>query len=249
MKVPSTPTSPTAPTHAPSTPLPPPSSAPSPPAKETTQPSKPSSPPSQPSEPAVSSHPSAPPQPPAQPPSTKPIPVSHPSVPPPQTDEGGTVESSVVSAPVQTHPAGRPSVPAPVQSVTRVQPVQTSVVHVVPSLSESVLLSLPSTGSSATAVIPSPRVSPVNHLQDNEKSSATTSVSTITDKPETTLTRPVFVSTTDSAGHLSLSVPPVFTSVGVSTEANGSLVSVTHVIANPTGIWGINDNTAATRKG
>ncbi|CAL1695710.1 unnamed protein product [Somion occarium] len=80
--------------------------------------------------------------------------------------------------------------------------------------------------------------------QANAQTATTTS--TITDVPETTLTSPVFVTTTDSNGHISLSEPPVFASIAVSTLPDGQLVSVTHVIANPTGVWGINDNSAVS---
>ncbi|KAI0756935.1 hypothetical protein C8Q80DRAFT_66746 [Daedaleopsis nitida] len=68
---------------------------------------------------------------------------------------------------------------------------------------------------------------------------APTRTSTITDQPETTLSSPVFVTVTDAKSHTSLSEPPIFTSVGVSTKSDGQLVSVTHVIANPTGIWDV----------
>ncbi|KAI0735101.1 hypothetical protein C8Q76DRAFT_827875 [Earliella scabrosa] len=85
-----------------------------------------------------------------------------------------------------------------------------------------------------------------NVVQANAKTPSPTATSTITDKPETTLSSPVIVTVTDASSHTSLSVPPVFTSVGVSTLEDGQLVSVTHVIANPTGIWGVSDAPAHT---
>ncbi|KAI0094846.1 hypothetical protein BDY19DRAFT_46692 [Irpex rosettiformis] len=76
-----------------------------------------------------------------------------------------------------------------------------------------------------------------------------TSVSTVSVPPESTFSSPVFITGTDSKGNPTPSIPPVITSVGVSTEPDGVLVSVTHIIANPTGIWGINDTTPATKHG
>lgn len=74
-----------------------------------------------------------------------------------------------------------------------------------------------------------------------------TATSTITDKPETTLSSPVFVTTTDSKGHTTISEPPLFASVGLTTLPDGQLVSTTHIIANPTGIWGVDDQSGAGR--
>ncbi|TBU35313.1 hypothetical protein BD311DRAFT_649234 [Dichomitus squalens] len=71
----------------------------------------------------------------------------------------------------------------------------------------------------------------------NQNPAETTS--TITDKSETTLSTPVFLTVTNAHNQTTLSEPPVFTSVGVTTS-NGQVVSITHVIANPTGIWGVN---------
>ncbi|KAI0682688.1 hypothetical protein BC835DRAFT_851743 [Cytidiella melzeri] len=67
--------------------------------------------------------------------------------------------------------------------------------------------------------------------------------------PTSTFSSPVFVTRTDAKGNLTPSLPPVITSVGVSTEPDGVLVSVTQIIANPTGIWGIGDSTQATKHG
>ncbi|KAI0335212.1 hypothetical protein GY45DRAFT_1366798 [Cubamyces sp. BRFM 1775] len=76
-------------------------------------------------------------------------------------------------------------------------------------------------------------------VQANANSAPPTSTSTVTDQPETTLSSPVFVTVTDAKHHTSLSVPPIFTSVIVSQLPDGQQVSVTHVIANPTGIYGV----------
>lgn len=211
----------------------------------------------------VSNSPTPPTQP--QPPQTNdqktgPQVVSSPSSDPssPQTEPGksvGPVVSSDVAKPVKTpsEVSGPPQAP---ETIASVAPVLTS--EPAPERTESVAVGISKSGHGA---VPTPsftpslasstpaitRISPADNLQANAQSSA--SVSTVTDRPETTLTSPVFISTTDSAGHLSLSVPPVFTSLGVSTEANGQLVSVTHVIANPTGIWGVGDTSAVTKHG
>ncbi|EJF66725.1 hypothetical protein DICSQDRAFT_151167 [Dichomitus squalens LYAD-421 SS1] len=63
----------------------------------------------------------------------------------------------------------------------------------------------------------------------NQNPAETTS--TITDKPEATLSTPVFVTVTND--QTSLSEPPVFTSVGV-PPSDGQVVSATRVIASKT---------------
>ncbi|KAI8995682.1 hypothetical protein BD414DRAFT_249502 [Trametes punicea] len=82
-------------------------------------------------------------------------------------------------------------------------------------------------------------------VQANAQTVSATSTSTVTDKPETTLSSPVFVTVTDGDHHTTLSVPPIFTSVVVSELPDGGLVSVTHVIANPTGIYGVQVDSAS----
>ncbi|THH34001.1 hypothetical protein EUX98_g131 [Antrodiella citrinella] len=182
--------------------------------------------------------------------------------------DGACVVSSNVVKPVQTPPAasGPPRAPeitesaaTPLTSAQVPEGTKSATVPLTsqaPEAAEGVAVESTNHGavptppfSPSSLAFPAavPGVSPVDHLQANGQSSA--SISTITDRPETTLSSPVFVSTTDSAGHVSLSVPPVFTSLGVSTEPNGQLVSVTHVIANPTGIWGVGDNTVETKEG
>ncbi|KAI0361550.1 hypothetical protein OH77DRAFT_441718 [Trametes cingulata] len=76
-------------------------------------------------------------------------------------------------------------------------------------------------------------------MQANAQTQSPTATSTITDQPETTLSTPVFVTVTNSDHRTSLSVPPIFTSIVVSELPDGGLVSYTHVIANPTGIYGV----------
>lgn len=75
------------------------------------------------------------------------------------------------------------------------------------------------------------------------------STSTVIDKPETTLTSPVFSSVTDSNGRASLSVPPLVTSLGISSNSDGSYVTVTHIEANPTGIFGVSDTSTVKNSG
>lgn len=71
-------------------------------------------------------------------------------------------------------------------------------------------------------------------------------VKTITDQPETTLSSPVFSTVTDDKGHTSVTLPPVFTSIEVSTQSDGDTTSITHVIANPTGVWGVAESDGKT---
>ncbi|OJT04707.1 hypothetical protein TRAPUB_4501 [Trametes pubescens] len=75
------------------------------------------------------------------------------------------------------------------------------------------------------------------NAQTSQASAAATS--TVTDQPETTLSTPFFMTVTDKNNHTTLSVPPVFTSVTVSQLPDGQFTSITHVIANPTGIYGV----------
>ncbi|KAJ7103559.1 hypothetical protein B0H15DRAFT_942979 [Mycena belliarum] len=58
--------------------------------------------------------------------------------------------------------------------------------------------------------------------------------STITDAPESTLAKPSFVSVVVN-GKTSFTAPPLVTVLSTSTEPNGSFVTFTHVVANPTG--------------
>ncbi|KAF8213078.1 hypothetical protein K438DRAFT_1073667 [Mycena galopus ATCC 62051] len=61
-----------------------------------------------------------------------------------------------------------------------------------------------------------------------------TTTSTITDPPESTLAKPTFVSVVES-GKTSFIAPPLVTILSTSMEPNGSFVTFTHVVANPTG--------------
>ncbi|KAK1228700.1 hypothetical protein PQX77_008194 [Marasmius sp. AFHP31] len=65
---------------------------------------------------------------------------------------------------------------------------------------------------------------------------STTVVSTITDAPKSTLKSPINgVLVTESDGHTSLSFPAFVTVLSTSQEADGSFVTYTHTMANPTG--------------
>jgi len=61
-----------------------------------------------------------------------------------------------------------------------------------------------------------------------------TITSTITDTPESTLAKPSFISVVEN-GKTSFTAPPLVTILSSSKEANGSFVTCTHVVANPTG--------------
>ncbi|VDB99585.1 unnamed protein product [Peniophora sp. CBMAI 1063] len=60
-----------------------------------------------------------------------------------------------------------------------------------------------------------------------------TTISTVTEAPETTFSRPVSIAVTASDGRTAFSAPPLVTSVLPSTRTDGMVVQVTHVIANP----------------
>ncbi|KAJ7071058.1 hypothetical protein C8F01DRAFT_412275 [Mycena amicta] len=65
-----------------------------------------------------------------------------------------------------------------------------------------------------------------------------TATSTITDTPESTLAKPSFVSVIESNANgqtTAFTAPPFLTFLSTSTETNGSLVTFTHIVANPTG--------------
>ncbi|KAI0275094.1 hypothetical protein BC834DRAFT_29925 [Gloeopeniophorella convolvens] len=65
------------------------------------------------------------------------------------------------------------------------------------------------------------------------QSTASTITSTITDTPESTFSTPHSITET-SDGHVTVTAPPFITSIGLSTMPDGTVVSVTHVFANPT---------------
>ncbi|KAJ7783753.1 hypothetical protein DFH07DRAFT_202316 [Mycena maculata] len=61
-----------------------------------------------------------------------------------------------------------------------------------------------------------------------------TTTSTITETPESTLSKPSFISVIEN-GKTSFTAPALVTILSTSSEANGSFVTFTHVVANPTG--------------
>ncbi|KAI0724612.1 hypothetical protein C8T65DRAFT_734220 [Cerioporus squamosus] len=145
---------------------------------------------------------------------------------PPATEVVSIESQPVLTQLPQTHEPSQ----APAEPVTTPVPQSTSAAPAPPSD--------PSPTSDAPSDESSESASGIH--QANAKTPTTTS--TVTDKPETTLSSPVFVTVTDAKKHTVLSEPPVFTSVGVSTLSDGQLVSVTHVIANPTGIWSVDED-------
>ncbi|KAI0669839.1 hypothetical protein C8Q78DRAFT_1079755 [Trametes maxima] len=150
------------------------------------------------------------------------------------------VVPSSVSGPALT-PLAQQDVPVhgnPVASATGVSAADTDPqVHAQPSPAHPTPLSPPS-ASPDTASSDGDSKS-FDTVQANAQTPAPTSTSTITEQPDTTLSSPHFVTVTDADHHTSLSVPPLFTSVIVSELPDGGLVSVTRIIANPTGIYGV----------
>ncbi|CAL1695711.1 unnamed protein product [Somion occarium] len=197
----------------------------------------PSTPESQPA--APESTPSASPSKGSSPSSVPSQPASSPSQPAPSPSKPSAEPSTPASSPSSpTSAPAKPSSPPP-SSQAPSRPTDVVTPSVTPSGQPQ---------QSPGSVGPSPTVGQSQATAKNSAANAqtATTTSTITDVPETTLTSPVFVTTTDSNGHISLSEPPVFASIAVSTLPDGQLVSVTHVIANPTGVWGINDNSAVS---
>ncbi|KAK7064252.1 hypothetical protein R3P38DRAFT_33781 [Favolaschia claudopus] len=76
----------------------------------------------------------------------------------------------------------------------------------------------------------------VTHAPVMPVSCTGTTTSTITDTPESTLARPSFISVVNSNGQTSFTAPPLVTILSTSREPNGSFVTFTHVVANPTGL-------------
>ncbi|CAA7265827.1 unnamed protein product [Cyclocybe aegerita] len=66
--------------------------------------------------------------------------------------------------------------------------------------------------------------------------------STVTTHPDTTLSSPVVLTSTDSNGIDFLTTPPLVTILSTSTEPDGGLVTITQVVANP----GFNDGQRVT---
>ncbi|KAL0951236.1 hypothetical protein HGRIS_007954 [Hohenbuehelia grisea] len=81
---------------------------------------------------------------------------------------------------------------------------------------------------------------PANGNSPASEQARVTSTSTIVDVPVSTFSKPVSVTLTNSAGQTSVSAPPFVTVLSTSTQADGSFVTYTHVIANPTGFASAN---------
>ncbi|TFK93485.1 hypothetical protein K466DRAFT_537982 [Polyporus arcularius HHB13444] len=167
------------------------------------------------------------------------------------------IAPSIPTAPVTTQSTHAVIVRPPGTEVvsSQSQPVLTplSQTHATSQTPAELVTPVPESASSAPAPPSNPSPTSIAPSDDSSKSASgiqqanaktPTTTSTVTDKPETTLSTPVFLTVTDAKNHTTLSEPPVFTSVGVSTLSDGQLVSVTHVIANPTGIWSVNEDSA-----
>ncbi|KAH9065718.1 hypothetical protein EDB87DRAFT_879191 [Lactarius vividus] len=64
------------------------------------------------------------------------------------------------------------------------------------------------------------------------QSTHSTITSTVTETPQTTFSTPVSITETTD-GHVTITAPPLVTTTGVSSLSDGTVVTVTHVIANP----------------
>ncbi|KAL4261516.1 hypothetical protein AB1N83_005385 [Pleurotus pulmonarius] len=133
--------------------------------------------------------------------------------PPAASPDTSTRRSSAPAEPTTTRPAS--STPRtsgqtlPVRTSSNTPPTSTSTIDVAGAIGQA---------SSTTSA--------VRHMITR----------TITDVPESTFSRPVSVTVTDSInGETSVAAPPFVTILSTSTEPDGSSITFTHVIANPTG--------------
>ncbi|KAI9063121.1 hypothetical protein FKP32DRAFT_1722604 [Trametes sanguinea] len=149
-----------------------------------------------------------------------------------QTSESEPVLTPLVQNNVSEHASA--AAPAGTPASSDAAPHEASEVHAPPSAAPLASVSSPASVSSDSG-----SKNGSGLVQANAKTAAPTSTSTVTDKPETTLSSPVFETVTDAEHHTSLTLPPVFTSVQVSQLPDGGQVSITHIIANPTGIYGV----------
>ncbi|KAJ7092696.1 hypothetical protein C8R44DRAFT_891132 [Mycena epipterygia] len=172
---------------------------------------------------------------------SQPAPPAASVTPPPSRPDDPSVNDAISSAKLTS-----PSAAAPPSSAVAAPPPSDSV------KASAVVKSSSSTGETAksTAVAKSsgapkstPPASPSGHgtspssvVENNPQISITgTTTSTITDAPESTLAKPSFISVVDSKGKTSFIAPPLVTILSTSRESNGSFVTFTHVVANPTG--------------
>ncbi|KAM5536232.1 hypothetical protein V8D89_010131 [Ganoderma adspersum] len=137
------------------------------------------------------------------------------------------------------------ALPAPPSTVpSSSQPILTTHVQGTVASGGSGASTSPIASPTSPSVTPSDNGSKASAIAQASNRNSPITTSTVTDKPETTLSSPVFFTVTDAQNRTTISEPPVFTSVEVTTS-NGEQVSVTHVIANPTGIWGVDEATSS----
>ncbi|KAJ7169852.1 hypothetical protein C8R46DRAFT_215738 [Mycena filopes] len=81
----------------------------------------------------------------------------------------------------------------------------------------------------------SPAPPPTSPIHGGQVSFTGTTTSTITDPPESTLSKPSFIPIVQSDGKTSFTAPPLVTILSTSREPDGSFTTFTHIVANPTG--------------
>ncbi|KAH7916445.1 hypothetical protein BJ138DRAFT_1108809 [Hygrophoropsis aurantiaca] len=90
--------------------------------------------------------------------------------------------------------------------------------------------SSPATSDSAASSAPAGQGLSSSPPQDLNSPGVT---STVTEQVQSTFSQAVSVTITNASGQVSVTVPPLVTSVGTSTQSNGAVVTYTQVIANP----------------
>ncbi|KAI0308236.1 hypothetical protein B0F90DRAFT_137745 [Multifurca ochricompacta] len=125
---------------------------------------------------------------------------------------------SLTSSPVGSGVLASPISPSPVRPVLPSKARTTASIRLPP-----ITTTPPTRGLASTPSSGSPGINQSTH---------TTITSTITETPGSTFATPVSITETTD-GRVTITAPPFITTAGLSTLPDGSVVSVTHVIANP----------------
>ncbi|KAJ7597009.1 hypothetical protein C8J56DRAFT_918915 [Mycena floridula] len=115
-------------------------------------------------------------------------------------------------------------------------------------ISSTAILSTSSRGpesvSKADSIRTSARASTTVVVIHGSQTPTPTLTETLTDQPESTFTSPVGITLVDH-GKTEVSIPPLITVLSTATDGDGSFVTFTHIIANPTGLSGIKDDSSS----
>lgn len=169
----------------------------------------------------------------------------------PMTSDSALSSSKVTSATtvnkgksVVNSSSAATTVTSDVRSITTTNPSEDTSLNITTSKTASITsTSIRTQTNGATNVVTSVRTSqsdsPVSKVTSivTETGKWTSSTSTIVDHPESTFSTPVSITVVEN-GKSSLSVPPLVTVFSTTSESNGSVLTFTHIIANPTGFIG-----------